>query len=198
MMDHDSPFGLGYVPTEADFRYMERLRKERIMARLSLMPFDYPLRPYTMCLADYFVRASSPPLPLDGMIVGFSADQEAELRRLVHQIQLSDGAPGASKVVIPTPSSPDRFSVLTLCFLDEVDVYGVPFDLIDLIDGVVLPDKYHDEMLMMDMDQMVGRVLPEPTPSFQLSKLSEVFTIEKIEDVSLVLTQEVPVDVTTT
>ena len=22
VMDHDSPFGLGYVPTEADFRYM--------------------------------------------------------------------------------------------------------------------------------------------------------------------------------
>ena len=49
------------------------------MARLSLMPFDYPLRPHTMCLADYFVRVSSPPFPLDGMIVGFRADQEAEL-----------------------------------------------------------------------------------------------------------------------
>ena len=195
VMDHDSPFGLGYVPTEADFRYMERLRKERIMARLSFMPFDYPLRPYTMCLADYFVRASSPPLPLDGMIVGFTADQEEELRRLVHKIQLSDGAPGASKVVIPTPSSPDRFSVLTLCFPDEVDGYGVPFDPNDLIDGIVLPDEYHDEMLMMDMDQMVERVFPEPTPAFQLSELSEVFTIEQIEDVPLVLAPEVLVDV---
>ena len=148
-----------------------------------------------MCLADYFVRASSPSLPLDGMIVGFTADQKAELRRLVHKIQLSDGAPGASKVVIPAPSSPDRFSVLTLCFPDEVDGYGVPFDPIDLIDGVVLPDEYHDEMLMMDMDQMVGRVFSEPTPVFQLSDLSEVFTIKQIEDVPLVLTPEVPVDV---
>ena len=195
VMDHDSPFRLGYVPTEADFRYMARLRKERIMARLSLMLFDYPLRPYTMCLADYFMRASSPPLPLDGMIVGFSFDQEAEHRRLVHHIQLSDGAPGASKIVIPAPSSPDHFSVLTLCFPDEVDGYGVPFDPIDLIDGVVLPDEYHDEMLMMDMDQMVGHVFPEPTPAFQLSELSKVFTIEQIEDVPLVLTPEVPVDV---
>ena len=84
VMDRDSPFGLGYVPTEVDFRYMARLHKERIMERLSLMPFDYPLRPYTMCLADYFMRASSPPFPLDGMIAGFSADQEAELQRLVH------------------------------------------------------------------------------------------------------------------
>ena len=42
---------------------------------------------------------------------------------------------------------------------------------------------------------MVGRVFPEPTPAFQLSELSEVFTIEQIEDVPLVLTPEVPVDV---
>ena len=41
-----------------------------------------------------------------------------------------------------------------------------------------LPDKYHDEMLMMDMDQKVGRIFPEPTLAFQLSELSEVFTIE--------------------
>ena len=64
---------------------------------------------------------------------------------------MSDGAPGASRAVIPAPYSPDRFSVLTLCFPDEVDGYGVPFDPIDLIDGGILPDEYHDEMLMMDM-----------------------------------------------
>ena len=62
MMDLDTPFGLGYVPTKVDFRYMVRLHEERIMACLSHMPFNYPLRPYTMCLVDYFVRASSPPL----------------------------------------------------------------------------------------------------------------------------------------
>ena len=143
------------------------------------------------------MRASSLPLPLEEMIAGFSADQEVELRLLVHQIQLSDGAPSASKVVIPAPSFPNCFSVLTLCFPYEVDGYGVPFDPIDLIDGVVLPDEYQDEMLMMDMDQMVRRVLPKPTPVFQLSELSEVFTIEQIEDVPLVLTPEVLVDVTT-
>ena len=152
MMDHDSPFRLGYVPTEANFRYMVRLCKERIMACLSHMPFDYTLRLYMICLANYFVRASSPPLPLDGMIVEFSADQEIELQCLVHQIQLRYGAPGASKVTILALSSPDRFSMLTLCFPEEVDGYRVPFDPIDLIDGVVLPDEYHDELLMMDMD----------------------------------------------
>ena len=119
------------------------------MARLSQIPFDYPLRSYTMGLAYYFVRASSPSLPSEEMIAEFSADQEVELRRLVHQIQLSDGAPSASRAVIPALSSPDRFSMLTLCFPDEVDGYGVLFNPIDLIDGVVLLNEYHHEMLMM-------------------------------------------------
>ena len=58
--DHDVPFGLGFVPTEADYRHMAQLRKERVRARLTHTPFDYPVRPYTMRLADYFVRASEP------------------------------------------------------------------------------------------------------------------------------------------
>ena len=30
--DHDVPFGLGFIPTEADYRYMARLRKEMMRA----------------------------------------------------------------------------------------------------------------------------------------------------------------------
>ena len=30
--DHDVPFGLGFIPTEADYRYMTRLCKERVRA----------------------------------------------------------------------------------------------------------------------------------------------------------------------
>ena len=42
-IDHDTTFGLGFIPTEADYRYMARLRKERVRARLSHTPFDYPI-----------------------------------------------------------------------------------------------------------------------------------------------------------
>ena len=87
--------------------------------------------------------------------------------------------------------------MLTFCFPDEVDDYGVPFDPIDLIDGVVFPDEYHDEMLVMDMDQMVWCVFLEPLLAFQLYELSKVFNIEQIDDVPFVLIPEVPVDVTT-
>ena len=42
MMDHDSYFGLGYISIEADFKYMAQLHKERVMACLARMIFDYP------------------------------------------------------------------------------------------------------------------------------------------------------------
>ena len=70
--DHDVPFGLGFIPTEADYRYMALLRKERVRARLTHTPFYYPVRPYTMSLADYFVRASKSHAPSDGIIGGLS------------------------------------------------------------------------------------------------------------------------------
>ena len=60
ILDHDVPFGLGFIPNEADYKYMVRLRKEWVRARLTHTLFDYPVRPYTMSLADYFVRASEP------------------------------------------------------------------------------------------------------------------------------------------
>ncbi|RVW21006.1 hypothetical protein CK203_114763 [Vitis vinifera] len=122
--DHDVPFGLGFIPTEADYLYMARLRKERVRARLTHTPFYYPLRPYTRSLADYFVRASEPHAPSDGIVGGLSTTQEAELQRLVQQLRLRDGAPGPSTSVLIAPSSPDRTSLMTLCFPDEIDEHG--------------------------------------------------------------------------
>ena len=58
--NHDVPFGLGFIPIEADYRYMAQLRKDRVMARLTHTPFDYPVRLYTLSLADYFMRVLEP------------------------------------------------------------------------------------------------------------------------------------------
>ena len=57
IVDHDTPFGLNFVPTEADYRYMALLHKEKLRARLFHMSFDYLIHPYRMSLIDYFVRA---------------------------------------------------------------------------------------------------------------------------------------------
>ena len=84
--DHDVPFGLGFIPTEADYRYMAQLRKERVGGRLTHTSFDYPIRPYTMSLANYFMRASGPQMPSDGIIKGISTVREVKLQHLVHQL----------------------------------------------------------------------------------------------------------------
>ena len=68
ILDHDVPFRLKFIPTKADYRYMARLRKERVRARLTHTPFDYPVRLYTLSLVDYFVRASKPQTYLDGIL----------------------------------------------------------------------------------------------------------------------------------
>ena len=57
-VDHDIPYGLGYTPTEDDAHHMARLRRDKVRARLYGVLFDYPLRPYTCKLANYFIRGS--------------------------------------------------------------------------------------------------------------------------------------------
>ena len=84
MPDHDVPFGLGFIPTEANYRYMARLCKEKLRAWLTHTPFDYPVHLFTMSLADYFMRASELKTHSDGNIGEFNNAQEAELQSLVH------------------------------------------------------------------------------------------------------------------
>ena len=70
--DHDVPFGLEFIPIEADYCYMARLRKEVVRARLTHTLFDYPVRSYTLSLEDYFVRALEPHAPSDGIVGGLN------------------------------------------------------------------------------------------------------------------------------
>ena len=49
-------------------------------AQSSHILFDYYVRPYSMSLADYFVRASKLQTHLEGIVGVFSSIQEAELQ----------------------------------------------------------------------------------------------------------------------
>eukprot|EP00261_Vitis_vinifera_P037221 XP_019078464.1 PREDICTED: uncharacterized protein LOC109123373 [Vitis vinifera] len=190
--DRDVPFGLGFSPTEADYRHMARLRRERVRARLTHTPFYYPVRPYTMSLADYFVRASEPHAPSDGIIGGLSTTQEAELQRLVQQLQLSDGAPGPSASVLIAPPSPDRTSLMTLCFPDEIDDHGTFAEIGDVVDGAVPHDEYVDEMLAMSLGQTEEIAPPELASPFDLFGVS---VLEIAEEIQVAPTPEVVEDV---
>ena len=57
-VDHDIPYGLCYTPIEDNARHMAQLCRDRGMARLSGVPFDYPLRPYTFQLVNHFTKGS--------------------------------------------------------------------------------------------------------------------------------------------
>ena len=57
-VDNDIPYGLGYTLIEDDAHHMEQMGRDRVITRLSRVPFDYPLPLYTFQLADYFIRGS--------------------------------------------------------------------------------------------------------------------------------------------
>ena len=116
---------------------MARLRKERVNTLLTYTSFDYHVRPYRMSLVDYFVRAPELQTHSGGIIDGFNTVQEAKFQRLVHQMWLSDGAPGTSTSALVTPSSTDRMSLMTLYFLNEVDEHGTFVKIGDMVNGFV-------------------------------------------------------------
>ncbi|RVW68713.1 Retrovirus-related Pol polyprotein from transposon 17.6 [Vitis vinifera] len=190
-IDHDTTFGLGFIPTEADYRHMARLRKERVRARLSHTPFDYPIRPYRMSLADYFVRGSETRPRLEEIDSVVHTDRETELQHLFHQLQLSDGAPDTSFPMAITPTSPDRASMLSLCFPEEITSDGVIVDPTEVIDGVVPHDEYRDEMDMMTVSQIAGIVQLQPVSAFDMFGVS---TIEVFEGTQTLPVPELPED----
>ena len=180
ILDHDVPFGLGFVPTEADYRYMARLRKERVRSRLTHTPFDYPIRPYTMRLSDYFVRVLEPQTHSNVIIGGLSTTQEVGLQSLVRQLWLSDGAPSTSTTAFTVLSSLDRMSLMTLYFPDEIDERGTFAEVGDIVNGPALHDDYTDEMLALSLSQIEEIVQPGLASLFDLFGVSTIKLIEEI------------------
>ncbi|RVW11730.1 hypothetical protein CK203_110105 [Vitis vinifera] len=92
-IDHDTTFGLGFIPTEADYRHMARAQGEGSETRLE---------------------------EIDSVV---HTDRETELQHLFHQLQLSDGAPDFSFPLTITPTSPDRASICSHDeYRDEMDM----------------------------------------------------------------------------
>ena len=64
------------------------------------------------------------------------------------------------EALIVAPPSPDRASVFTMCFPEEIPDYDLPMDLGDGLDGVIFSDTYMDEMDMIG----AGRILETAPP----------------------------------
>ncbi|RVW60501.1 Retrovirus-related Pol polyprotein from transposon 17.6 [Vitis vinifera] len=108
-VDHDTPYGLGYIPTEADARYMSQLRRDR--------------------LADYFIRGSEHTPRTEGTVHIPETVEIQDIQQALGQIHLDTGTTEAPGAMIVTPPSPDRASMFSMCFPDEVPDYDLPMDL---------------------------------------------------------------------
>ena len=95
-----------------------------------------------MSLVDYFVKGSKIRSRIEEIESVVHTDTEIELQHLFHQLQLSDGVPGTSVSMVISPLSPNRASLLSLCFPEEVIGDGVVIDHTEMIDGVVPHDEY--------------------------------------------------------
>ena len=115
-VDHDTPFGLGFVPIEANYRYMAQLLREKVRVCLICTPFDYPVCPNKMSLADYFVRGSEVHPHMGDFGTMTDIDGVNELYHRFHHLQLGNETSGAPVSMMIAHSSPNRASFLYLCF----------------------------------------------------------------------------------
>ena len=68
---------------------MARLHMDRVRARLSGIPFDYPFRPYTFCLADYFIRGSEHVPHVEGFADISETMEIQDIQQVLGQMHLS-------------------------------------------------------------------------------------------------------------
>ena len=146
-IDHDTPFGVGFTPLEDDVRYMAQLRKDKVRVRLSGIPFNYPIHPYTFSLLEYFVRGLKVQPRVEEM--GVKDSTMDELQHMLHQMQMGDEIPGVLASMTIAPPSPNPANLFSLCFPNKTTDYGVVIELADMIDGVAPHDEYHDAMDML-------------------------------------------------
>ena len=180
-IDHDIPYGLGYTPSEDDARHMAMLHRDRVRACLFGVPFDYPFRPYTFQLTDYFTRGSEHASHTEGVDHVSKMAEIRGIQQALRQMCLSSKTTEPPEAMIVAPPSPDRASVFSMCFPEEVPDYDLPMDLGDDIDGVTLPDTYMDEMDMIGTGRILDTAPCGPHYAFDMFGVSMINT----DDVTL-------------
>ena len=179
-IDHDIPYGLGYTPSEGDARHMVMLRRDKARAHLFGYPFDYPLRPYTFQLADYFTRGSEHAPHTEGVDHVSGMVDIRGIQQALRHMCLSSKTSEPPEVVIVAPPSPDRAIVFSVCFPEEVPDYDLPMDLGDDTDEVTLPDTYMDEMDMIGTGRILNTALRGPHSVFDMFGVSMINTDDVI------------------
>ena len=155
---------------------MAMLHRDRVRARLSEVPFDYPLRLYTFQSADYFTRGSEHALHTEGVDHVSKMAKIRGIQQTLRQMCLSSKTTDPPEAMIVAPPSPDQASVFSMRFPEEVPDYDLPMDLGDDIDGVTLPDTYMDEMDMISTGRILDTAPRGPHSTFDMFRVSMINT----------------------
>ena len=97
----------------------------------------------------------------------------AEIQGIQHMC-LSSKTIDPPEAMIVAPPSPDRASVFTMCFPEEIPDYDLPMDLGDGLDGVIFSDTYMDEMDMIGAGRILDTAPRGPHSSFDIFGVSMV------------------------
>ena len=181
IVDRDIPYGLGYTPFKDDARHMAMLRQDMVRARLSGVPFDYPLRPYTFQLADYFTRGSEHAPHTEGVDHVSKMAEIRGIQQALGHMCLSSKTIEPPEAMIVAPPSLNRASVFSMCFPEEVPDYDLPMDLGDGPDGVIFSDTYMDAMDMIGTGRILDTAPHGPHYAFDMFGVSMIIT----DDVTL-------------
>ena len=98
---------------------------------MTCIPFYYPLRPYTFQLADYFIKGSEHTPRTEGTVRIPETVKIQDIQQALGQMHLDTGTTETPGAMIVAPPSPDRASVFSMCFPEEVPDYDLPMDLGD-------------------------------------------------------------------
>ena len=101
----------------------------------------------------------------------------AEIQGIQHalgQICLNSETTKPLEAVTVAPPSPDRASVFSMCFPEEITNYDLPMDLGDETDGVTLPDTYMDEMDMIGIGRFLDTAPRGPHSALEMYGVSMI------------------------
>ena len=101
----------------------------------------------------------------------------AEIQGIQHalgQICLNSETTKPLEAVTVAPPSPDRASVFSMCFPEEISDYDIPMDLGDETDGVILFYTYMDEMDMIGTGRFLDTAPRGPHYAFDMFGVSMI------------------------
>ena len=108
------------------------------------------------------------------------------IQQALRQMCLSYKTTEPPEAMIVAPPSPDRASVFSMCFPEEVPDYDLPMDLGDDIDGVTLPDTYMDEMDIIGTNHILDTASRGPHSAFDMFGVSMIdYDVAKLYDICI-------------